>query len=153
MSSEPPIVQLRLCPYCGAACTVTQPACWMCDGPLPPVPAERRLRPSPESSKFDGISYVLLALCVGLSLLIGLGLAAQDPGALIPFAIIVAPAFAVTGVRALWQVQSTGQPQPGKLVVSFVVSILTTIAVIVILAAAAVVLLFVICLQAISGNT
>lgn len=153
--NEPPVIQLRLCPLCGASCRTTDKQCWMCQSPIEANPYAVAQSPevaaSAPNTRYDAIFLVFLLVCVGLALLIGIGIAAEDPGGLIPYLIVVGPAFAVTGVRALWQLGSTGRTRPGKLLISLVVSFALTIGVLALLAVAAVILLFILCLQALSN--
>jgi hypothetical protein len=170
-AAQPPVVQHYTCSQCGALCDSARQRCWMChadssyfrssqqDNPyrtqaMPYEPLMPGLQPLPAaafSSRYDGLFSALLIGCVVLALLVGLGMALQDPGALVGYAILVGPAFAVTGVRALWQIGETGKTQPGRLLVSLAVSFAVTIAVISLLAFAAIVLLFALCIQQFSN--
>lgn len=95
---------------------------------------------------------VLLLVCLGLAVMIGIGMAMQDPGALVGYLILIGPAFTITGVRALRQVSETGQVQTGKLLLGFVVSIMVTVLVLTALAVAAIVLLITTCFSLSSGS-
>ena len=95
---------------------------------------------------WDVVFSVLLGLCALLSLLIGIGLAVEDKGLLIPFAIFIGPAYAVTIFRGTVSIRSKGTPRPASLFVTFVVTFLVSILLIV----AAVILLFLMCIGAFS---
>lgn len=162
--SEPPIVAQCLCATCGAVCDLDAEQCWMClevgprgnsaDNPysasqIDYLPHQQQ---QPSQSKYDGIFRFLLLMCVVLAVLIGIGLGAQEPGALVAFLILVGPAFVVTGVRALWQVGKEGKTSPKGLFLSLMVSFAFTIALLVTLIAAGIVLLFAMCFYEISKH-
>ncbi|MCR9295615.1 MAG: hypothetical protein NXI32_23095 [bacterium] len=171
-SSEPPILEQRICGRCGAWVDAGRKQCWMChadaslfqhpatagqalnnpyaSGPTasgPPVTKTAR----PYNDQYDAIFTALLIGCLVLAILVGIGMASEDPGALVAYLILIGPAFLVTGVKALWQVGQHGKPQPGKLLVNLFVSFAVTIAVISLLALAAVILLFFVCIWHISN--
>lgn len=155
-TSEPPIVA-KACSICGAVGAKDAQQCWMC-GQNPhsnpyagPAPVQEFTQPAEAKSKLEPLFRVLLGICVVVVVLIGIGLAVQDPGALLGFAILVLPAFLITGVRALWQVHREGKTSAGSLLVSLLTSFAVTIGIFMVLIAAGIILLFVMCLTLLSG--
>lgn len=153
----PPIVQLRRCEACGAACELDKNVCWMCmsklTGDNPYAPASSELVVGAEldaSSRYDSIFVVLLIACMVVATLVAVGIAAEEPGMLWAYGILVGPAFLVTGARALIQIGQTGNVKPKSLFISLTASFAITAGAVVLLVMAAVVLLFLICLQSIS---
>lgn len=126
-------------PYAATAGDVIDPqSVYLTQQALPPLPRNRA---------YDGIFTILLFLCVGLASFVGIGLGAQEPGMLIPYLVLVLPAFCVTGVRGLWQYSSKGEANPKSMFLSLIVSFAVTICILVLLAAAGVVLLMLMCLN------
>jgi hypothetical protein len=161
--SEPPVIAQCLCSTCGAVCEVGAEQCWMCF--QAGSPARTTINPysasqieylpyqqwqPPSQSKYEGIFQFLLLMCVLLAVLVSIGLWVQDPGLLVGFLILVGPAFAVTGVRALWQVGKQGKASPKSLFLSLVISFAFTVAILVTLVAAGVILLIAMCFHEIS---
>lgn len=157
--TDPPVIPLIHCATCGAICQDGQKVCWLCQAD-PSVENPYGVNASPEqqpteptaSTPLDALFWVLLAICFLLALLVGLGLAAEEPGTLVPYALVVGPAFLIPGVRALWQIGRGERPRPTKLMLSVALTFAITIAVVVLLALAAVGLLLLICLSAIAGG-
>ncbi len=162
--AQPPILQHYVCKRCGALCDPGRKRCWMCQADArylqqvdqnpfaASLPAEEPpvVPATPTSSKYDPIFTVLLIGCLIVAILIGIGMAAEDPGALVGYLILIGPAFVVTGVRGLWQYGTTGAMQPGRLLVNLFVSFAVTVAIIAVLAVAAIALLFFLCLSEIT---
>ncbi len=159
-AGDPPVLELQLCQTCQAACGKGQAKCWLCganpEQPNPygsvPVssgaaePAAGQLH----IEKYDSVFMVLLVVCTLLAILVGIGLAVEDQGALIGYLILVGPAFAVTGVRGLWQMGRYGRTSGKKLFLSMVLSFALTIAVLALLVMAGIAFLFIMCLSAFS---
>ena len=155
MNDIPPVIANYVCEHCGAHSQRPDGKCWLCYEP--------KSVPNPYASHADSISqnpikgYApshwdhlftgILIVCVVLTVLIAIGLAVQDRGLLIPFAICVGPAYLVTIARGLMNRGTNGEMRPGTLLRTFAVSIVMTAMVFVVLTAASIVLLLVICLQ------
>jgi hypothetical protein len=124
-------------------------------GPAAPVKQEtlsKSASPAVDTS-YATVDYCFLFLllsCVVLTLLIAVGIAADDPQGLSGFAILVAPAYAITAIRALGKAASGEKPRPAQLLSTLLLSFVGTVAVMVLLAAASVILLLAVCLGAIS---
>jgi hypothetical protein len=157
MNSSSPSTTAHVCPNCGALSTSGDGVCWLCyakktsENPyapiaIPNVPAALNTSP-PSSAAWDIIATILLISCLILTILLAIGMAAQDAGMLIPFAILVGPAYLVTLVRGVGQISSSGRPSPGKLFKTFMLSLVVTIAIIAALLIAAIILLILICLN------
>ena len=157
---EPPILAQFVCGDCGALCDAGRVRCWMCGADIAglgskemnPYAARSSSEVSSRSmdrpvagSQYDLIFTLLLIGCLVLAIIVGIGMAAEDPGALVGYLILIGPAFIVTGVRALWQVGETGKTQPGRLLISLFVSFSITVAILALLALAAIIFLFVLC--------
>jgi hypothetical protein len=84
----------------------------------------------------------LLAICLLLTLVIAVDLAVEDRGRLIPLAIFIGPAYAVTLFRGIVPRGAKGSLRPAGLFLTFIVSLLVTALISVALAVAAVILLF-----------
>ncbi len=95
---------------------------------------------------WDVVFGVLLGICVLLTILIAVGLAVEDRGLLVPFAIFMGPAYVVTMIRGIVPRGAKGSPRPANLFLTFVVSLLATVLISIILTVAAVVLLFLACI-------
>lgn len=152
----PPVLATNVCVHCGALSQTKEGKCWLC--------YENKSEPNPfavsgnliletshsRTTAWDVVDHVLLGVCVVLTLLIGIGLAVQDQGLLIPFAIFMGPAYAVTIFRGTVSITGKGTPRPASLFVTFVVSLLITFLVSILLIVAAVILLFLICIGALT---
>ncbi|MCY2983673.1 MAG: hypothetical protein NTY15_08550 [Planctomycetota bacterium] len=101
--------------------------------------------PSSPMSASDIVFSFLLGICVLLTLLIGIGLAVQDVGMLIPFAILVGPAYLVTVLRGFVTTRS-GNPRPASLLLTFVVSLLVTVSIAILLLLGTIIVLFLVCI-------
>lgn len=151
---DPPNSTSYVCPQCGARSQSNAGKCWLClDNQLEPNPFAPTLQENPQASSqpYDSKSKfafgILLAVCVTLTILLGIGMAVQDPGMLIPFAILVGPAFVITAVRGLVQTGNSGSPSPYKLFLTFLISIAVTALISFALLVAAAILLFIVCLR------
>jgi hypothetical protein len=101
-------------------------------------------------STVDYCFLFLLLGCVVLTMLIAVGIAADDPRGLSGFAILVAPAYAITAIRAIGKAASGEKPRPAQMFTTLLLSFVGTVAVMVLLAAASIILLAAVCLGAIS---
>ncbi len=77
----------------------------------------------------------------------GVGFAMQDPGVLVPYAILVGPAFLATGVRALHGYAADGKPNAAKLLTTFFLSGIFTFLALTVLAVASFLAFFVWCVS------
>ena len=151
----PPVIATNVCVHCGALSQNKEGKCWLCyedkSEPNPFAVSGNLLASEPPQSlmtNWDVVFSVLLGICVFLTLLIGIGLAVEDKGLLVPFAIFMGPAYAVTIFRGTVSFASKPTSRPASLFVTFVVSILVTFLVSILLIVAAMVLLFLICIGA-----
>ena len=152
----PPVLATNVCVHCGALSQSKEGKCWLCyenkSEPNPFAVSGNLISETSQSSMttWDVVFSVLLGICVVLTLLIGIGLAVEDKGLLIPFAIFMGPAYAVTIFRGTVSIASKGTPRPASLFVTFVVPLLVTFLVSILLIVAAEILLFLICIGAFS---
>jgi len=100
---------------------------------------------------WDVVFSSLFGICVLLTLLIGIGLAVQDTGTLIPFAILVGPAYIATIIRGLVPVRSVTS-HPASLFLTFFVSLLATVLIATLLLVGAAILLFLVCIGLFGGK-
>ena len=156
---EPPMLPALYCRRCGSMNPPHARQCWLC-GPNEPTELaapSQALMPDAEffndpgiprrQSLAQSISAVLLVVCVVLTILVGVGLAAQDPGALVPYAIVVGPAFFATGVRALHKTSHGEKPSASSLLLTFLMSGVFTFMAVVLLAVASAIAMFVWCVH------
>jgi ribosomal protein L40E len=146
-----------ICPNCGASIPDSAAKCWLCgyeNLPLNPFavsPIESStidVTPKPAVTSASNLLFgLLLALCIALTLLIGVGLGIDQPGALVPYSILVGPALLITLARSLEQAQPGQKNSMSRLFSTFLVSMLATIGIIFLLLLAAAILLIVICIQ------
>ena len=122
--------QLKVCPECGADSPARAARCWMCGGDIqqvePIVQAELatakpvgRRPANPVSETFFAISTCLV---VGLVLLVGLGLAVDEPGMAMFYAIIVSPALLATLVRSIQKQATHGHVTWGERFATLIIS-------------------------------
>lgn len=100
---------------------------------------------SASERRVQGICLALLAGLVVLALFIGTGLAVQDQGLLIPFAIVVGPAFLATIIQAAYTYSGNRSVKPSALVLTMIGSVAITVGLLAVLALAAIAALFVMC--------
>jgi hypothetical protein len=148
----PPVIVTQTCTHCGALSQTKGGKCWLCyESMYTPNPFAASPQTVSEGSPISPMSStdivfsVLLGICVLLTLLIGIGLVVQDAGMLIPFAILVGPAYLVTILRGLASTRS-GNPRPASLLLTFVVSLLVTVSVAILLLVGTIIVLFLVCL-------
>lgn len=154
--NEPPVVDSRRCPYCDAHNQSRAIRCWMCHEPLGPnpwavsTPGQTNFNQLPSRESWSTVDYVfawLLVLSVLLTVLIGIGFAVQDTGMLVPFMLLVGPAYLATGIRAVLPSRNSTSVKPTSLFVWFVVSFSFTCIIAFILVVASIVALFISCLN------
>lgn len=148
----PPVIVTQTCTHCGALSQTKSGKCWLCfesmNTPNPfavSSPTYSESAPSSPMSASDIVFSFLLGICVLLTLLIGIGLAVQDVGMLIPFAILVGPAYLVTVLRGFVTTRS-GNPRPASLLLTFVVSLLVTVSIAILLLLGTIIVLFLVCI-------
>lgn len=152
----PPVIVTQTCVHCGALSQTKNGKCWLCyESGTTANPyaisgntATDSTIPPPMSTS-DIVFSVLLGICVLLTLLIAIGLAVQDPGTLIPFAILMGPAYLVTIIRGAVSSRSSGGSRPASLLLTFMVSLFATVLVSGVLIVATAVMLFLACIGAI----
>ena len=131
--------------------------CWLCgdsdrvanDSPKLIPAGELAHDPAFKSnqSRTQTLCSALLILCIVLTILIGIGLAVQEPGSLIAYAIFVGPAYLATGVRALHGMATDRQPKASSLLLTFLFSAVFTTMAVVLFVIASVIAFFVWCLS------
>lgn len=156
-----PIHPVR-CLDCGANNVNTSQRCWLCGKELALEPelidqALRTAYQSPLATSVQGAEEGLGGLITSLVLvavivLLGLGIAADEPGMLVPYFLVVVPAFAGMHV-AVSRYRAKGRPlgAVGR-VVAFFVSIAVVFGLLALLAVAAVAALFLYCLVTQGGG-
>lgn len=153
--SELPIVAIAYSVY-GAVGAKNGQQCWMCEqnpqsNPYAfPALVQELTQPAKSKSKLQRLFRVLLEIYLIVVMLIGIGMAVQDPGALPGFGILVLPAFLITGVRALWQFRRDGTTSGCSLPVSLLTSFALTTGIFMVPIAAGIILQFVMCLTLLS---
>ncbi len=154
MIREPSVAPHR-CQRCGAAKPHPTQACWLCHAPSEqPSPYQPSTSSNywVDSSKrryemMDYISIGIFGLCGLLTLLVAIGIGMDSPGLLIPFLILVAPAYAMSAGKGFLDWKRTGQTNPANLLVTFIATGAFTIGLLGVLGLAGIVLLFAICLS------
>ena len=151
----PPVIVTQTCSHCGALSQTKNGKCWLCyESMATPNPFAVSVNtvsePATQSptTTLDIVFGVLLGICVLLTLLIAIGLAIQDPGTLIPFAIVMGPAYLVTIIRGASPSRKSGNPRPASLFLTFIVSLLVTVLISVVLIVAAAIMFFLACIGA-----
>jgi hypothetical protein len=159
--NEPPRLQPTVCQRCGASNPPHATKCWLCarQGNTDPYAPPTQLQSAGSAtnilgtgaqSRAETVYAGLLVSAVVLAFIIGLGLGAQDPGLLIPYLIVIAPAFLATAARLMYGVVRKEKTKPSALLLAFV-SGLSFILVLGLLAMASVVAFFLWCLWSLSG--
>ena len=148
----PPVIATQTCAHCGALSQTKAGKCWLCyesmSAPNPYAVSQNiSAEPADQSpmSAWDIVFSVLLGICVMLTLLIGIGLAVQDVGMLIPFAFLVGPAYLVTLLRGFASTKAEST-RPAALLLTFVVSLLVTVSLAILLLVGTAIMLFFVCL-------
>jgi len=166
------------CPVCGSGNARTTDRCWVCGAALagaPAVGASPPDRTQTGTRGFQLVGWSALLLALGFTaVLIGVELALEWPGLLVPYAIVVLVAFVALGRTAWVQIRkpvdvaprpttaagdATGPRPDGKVTGTDVVQgvalgltiALAVIAGLILLFIAAVVIFFLICLAIVAG--
>jgi hypothetical protein len=157
-SNIPPVIATHPCIHCGALSQSKDGRCWLCyeskSSPNPFAVSGSFQTDDPvnaPATKRDTVFMVLLGVCVLLTLLIGIGLAVENRGLLIPFAIFLLPAYAVTIISGIASASRNRNPGPASFFFTFVVSLLVTALIAIVLIAAAILFLFLSCMGSV-GN-
>ena len=160
--SEPPKLPSTVCPRCGATNPPHIAQCWLCQRQetADPYAAPAELSatdvpaagpPAAAQQRSESVYAALLLGAVFLAVIIGVGLGAQDPGLLVPYLIVIAPAFLATAARFMFGIARGEQTKPSALLVAFV-SGLSFVLVLGLLAIASIVALFLWCIWALGGG-
>ena len=138
-----------VCPHCRAENPTHHKWCWLCRAPLAwgqeVVTAElvQKARPLPLA---DAFFWILTAGCLLVLVLVGIGIAQEDAGMLIPYAIFLAPALIATLARSLLSL-SRGKSVSGmEVFLTLLFSASVTILVVVVLFVAVIVAFFAYCM-------
>lgn len=161
--SEPPQLPATTCLRCGASNPPHAAKCWLCErnDTKNPYAVQSHLQSNAPPQRGSSLSaqgrveVVFASLLIGaliLAIIVGVGIAAQDPGLLIPYLIVIAPPIMATSVRALVSVSQHKKPSAYALFMTFLWSGLFTILALVLLVVATVVALFVWCLHMLAGQ-
>lgn len=149
------------CLECGATNMPRARRCWLCSRPIEPLveaklATERAEDPDDPLTAYRApgadlgpsqtfLSSTLLIL-TAVTVLVGVGIALNDAGPAVTYAIVMAPALLATYVASARR-ESRGKPlSPGGKVVAFLLSIAAVIGLLMLLVVAALVALFVFCL-------
>lgn len=141
-----------VCPHCRAENLPQAAKCWLCHAPLRDdrnvVMAElaTKARPLPLT---DAFFWFLIIACLGLMVVVGVGIAQSGAGLLIPYAILITPALLATLGRSLKSVQRGDQVSGKQALATLMLSASVTLLVVAALLVAAVAALFVVCLYVI----
>jgi hypothetical protein len=146
--SGSPFQTAVLCPQCGTDNPSHAKTCWLCRASLAGaqevVTAElvARQRPSPLSETF----FLILTLgCVVLLVIVGIGLAQQDVGLLIPYVILIAPPILATVSRSMISAKRGQHVGAMEVFLTFMVSASVTALIVMILVGASFIALFIYC--------
>ncbi len=155
MMNTPPVLANYSCVHCGAKSQSKEGRCWLCyedrSTPNPFGVTGKSITedlPATPASAQDAVFGILLGICVLLTILIGVGLAIENRGLLIPFAIFMSPAYAVTILRGIAQASSNSNPRPASIFFTFVISLIVTILASIVLIVAATIMFFLVCIGA-----
>jgi len=77
--------------------------------------------------------------------LVGIGIAVDSPGGLVPYAIVVVPSLLATLVRGVRDAGPQGELRPQRLLFALITSSIMTVGILALLAVAAIGLLFLYC--------
>lgn len=159
------------CISCGADCDPRNATCWLCYSAQSEADGVNAYAVGLQSGVDDGhdgstlivdapysaVDYCFLILLIGcilLTVLIGIGIMADEPSAIIGFVVLVAPAFIITTLRTLSRTGRTGvKPRPGQMLATLLLSFAGTIGVILLLGLAAAVLLLTVCFGAVATGS
>ncbi len=157
VQSQPPQLPMLICSRCGTTNPSYATQCWLCStdrmqstvGAPQLIPVDQYIADpaiARSQKRTQTICATLLAVCVVLTILIGIGIASDEPGGLIAYGIIIGPAYLATGVRALRGVATNETQDASKLLLTFVLSGTFTVMAIFFLAIASFIAFFVWCL-------
>jgi hypothetical protein len=164
--NEPPLLPALVCQRCGATNPPSATKCWLCEGggtanpyavpaslkPAGSAPGAVESAPSSRvESRTQKVFSVLLGTAVVLALVVGVGLAVQEPGMLVPYLIVITPPFLATGGRALASVAKNEKPKASTLFLTFVWSGLFTAMALALLVVASVIAVFLWCIHTLAG--
>ncbi len=98
-----PTEAVLTCPQCGADSVPFAKHCWMCGADLQNAP-KRNIpiagQAKPTWAAGESTALIVVAILCAVVLLVGLGIAANEPGLVIPYAIFAGPALLATLIRA-----------------------------------------------------
>ena len=149
--NEPPVLPTRTCEHCGTNIPAHAANCWLCSGGNPYASSsltgrsDTEPRASLSERRVQGVCTALLGVSVVLAVLVGIGFAVQDPGMLVPYAIVIGPPLLATLIRVVIEVGSRKPLKPSSLLLTMYGSFAITVGVIALLFVAALAALFVIC--------
>lgn len=162
MSGEPPLMPALVCQRCGATNPPHAVKCWLCERRGQPNPyAVPTLMPAspadgsstPARSRVQFVFLCLLIGCIALAVFIGVGIAVQDAGMLVPYLVVITPAFLATGVRAALAVGRNQQPKASTLFFTFLWSGLFTAMALSLIVVASIIALFLWCFQMMTSSS
>ena len=169
---QPPQLPPLVCSRCGSMNPPYATQCWLCSGASSAgstsgssaglsgtvaglVPADQYVA-DPAIARWHArtqtICAALLVVCVVLTVLIAIGIAVDQPGALIAFGIVVGPAYLATGLRALRSMTTHEKMDASKLLITFILSGTFTVLAIFFLVIASFVAFFVWCLYEVANG-
>lgn len=159
---QPPQLPPLVCSRCGSMNPPYATQCWLCSGGDRASSAVAALVPADQyvsdpaiarwHARTQTICAALLVVCVVLTVLIAIGIAVDQPGALIAFGIVVGPAYLATGLRALRSMTTNEKMDASKLLFTFILSGTFTVLAIFLLVIACFVCFFVWCLYAVASG-
>jgi hypothetical protein len=143
------LVAQAVCPHCRADNPPHNKLCWLCRAPLAlgqaVVTAELAVKPRPLPLA-EAFFWTLTGGCLLVLVLVGIGIAQTDPGLLIVYVIVLAPALIATLARSLLSIQR-GQGVSGmEVFLTLLFSASVTVLVVVVLFIAVIVAFFAYCL-------
>lgn len=161
-----PTESVKSCPECGADNVHFANHCWMCGGDLKDVPilavlaAEAKPDPGaagkPAWAREDSTGLMLVGALAALVLLVGIGVYANEPTLVIPYAIVASPALLATFIRAT---RKKIQNKPmgvletvGMFLLSFLISGVVAAGIAIVLVAVAIVGLIAFCFAELSKH-
>jgi hypothetical protein len=154
LSSAPAVY----CQECGAENLLPATRCWLCYRPLNTgtdiVTAEVVGTAPPRAvDRMTQIVFSVMTIgVVGLTFLVGIGVAINERALLIPYGIVVLPALIATGVSLLRHRESTGAVSWQRGFLTLVLSFGITVGVLVLITVAMIVGLFFMCLHEITRH-
>ncbi|MGE0757804.1 MAG: hypothetical protein AB7F89_09885 [Pirellulaceae bacterium] len=141
-------VESKICPDCQATCAPDAPRCWMCQADLAQVDTivTAELVAPPRGGVSETVFAGATLLLVGLAALLGIGIAIDEPGAAVVYALVAAPALLATVIRVQIRKSKVGHVSWAERFVTLLVSASVVVAILVMLVVASVVALFIYCL-------